>query len=178
MTWSEVIHAYKETVILDDVTKCMFIIGAFVVVFFILYVFLRDYWAVLVGTTCIMLLIGSFGLLMVSEKEKNLREKWVNGYAIPFIEELPSQKIVVDKYSFTNEKSHSSFFTRTEDFKTVKIQGKDESGEPVDMVLNVKIHPTETTQKPYILYKKLEKNLPYKFEKGYYNATLFVPNKQ
>jgi hypothetical protein len=111
----------------------------------------------------------------VDNKEKSLRQEWVKKHAIPFIEELPTQKIVVDKYFITNEESHSSFFTEKEDFKTMRIQGKNENGEPVDLILNVKIQPKKNIQKPYVIYKKLKKDLPYKFKKGYYNAVLFVP---
>jgi hypothetical protein len=175
LTWSEVVNAYKETTILNDVTVCLLIIGVLVILFFISYIFSGDYLFSIFGALVIMAVIGIVGTITMENEEKFLREKWVNEYAIPFIEGLPSQKIIVDQYSLANEKSYSSFFTKKEDFKTVKIQGKDENGEPIDMVLNVKIQPKRNISKPYVLYKKLKKDLPYKFKKGYYNAILFVP---
>jgi hypothetical protein len=176
MTWDEVVRAYDKTVVFDDTTLLLIMFG---ILFFLTvssFIVCQEFWLSF-GVSAIItaLLIAPLTFHFVDNKEKSLRQEWVKKHAIPFIEELPTQKIVVDKYFITNEESHSSFFTEKEDFKTMRIQGKNGNGEPVDLILNVKIQPKKNIQKPYVIYKKLKKDLPYKFKKGYYNAVLFVP---
>lgn len=102
------------------------------------------------------------------------RQEWMKEYTIPFIEHLPDKKIIVDDYAITNKEDKKSFFTyKINDFETIEVKGKNEKGLPVFIRVNAAIKPKDHIQKPYLVYKELDKDVPY-FKKGYYNAILFI----
>jgi hypothetical protein len=174
MTWHEVMKAYenavsKEGLIFTTVVICVCVSLAIFASFLI-----ESF-----GTAIIYLFVTAFLIALTlgyhDEKEKENRQEWVEQYAIPYIEHLPDKKIIVDNYSITNKNNKVSFFTKKGDFETITLHGKNEVGALVSMRINARIQPKEHIQKPYLVYKELKKNMPYKFKKGYYNAILFIP---
>jgi hypothetical protein len=180
MTWNELIKAYGDVALWEDDTiiLCSVLIIS-LVLFVVFYIFLKKFdvaFSLSVITTCIL----CFTAYNIVDKTivKDLRQEWVKNYAIPYIEHLPNKKIIIDNYFIIDEEDKKSFFTKKVNFDPITLYGRNELGEPVSMRINVRIQPKEHIQKPYLIYKKLEKKMPYKFKKGYYNAILFIPSKQ
>jgi len=175
MTLNEVMKAYEDAILNDEMAFIVFILVVCLILPF-----------VILSRSLLIAIIFSFISLAITPmvidyhsgevKPDRYRQEWVKQYAIPYIEHLPNKKIIVDDYFITNKEDKKSFFThKVNDFETIEVKGKNEMGLPVSIRINARIQPKDHIQKPYLIYKKLEKNLPYRFQKGYYDATLFIP---
>lgn len=107
---------------------------------------------------------------------------WADKYAVKYIDSLPDKEMKVEKVVWDTSNKHSKYdvegcFTKDflkdrEDAITVKVYAKNGKLEIIKY-LDVVIKESKNG-KTYLKYKYLERDLPL-FEKGIYNAVLYVP---
>jgi hypothetical protein len=121
----------------------------------------------------------------IKDDDIEKRDEWKNKIKTEYIEELPTEKREVIKYTLITSKVSkvdTSFFTKnpSKNAATVKISFYDNEQIERNEEVEANIVKVKNLQKPYIEYKYLKEKIPEMknitvFEAGYYNATLYIP---